>query len=549
MGQRDAMMRDLSETDFGDILCLEWVEKLAQLIRRELNLWVGFVGRDGRHQWVGGEVVDKPLCEMFLLKNEEPTCFASYRGWLDEASSVSMPLFMECHAGLRGVIAPVRAWGECLGGFFASGFLFGDDERSEGEILDYGVSLQFNRKTLAHGCHEIVRLTRREGRMLRGMLAEMAREAESWLARKASEAHEDGAEEDAHDFGAFIGRSQPIQDMLRAVEGACDAECTVLLVGKPGVGKALVARMIHHNSARRTAAFLSLNCAMPEASALDSELFGHRRGAAANAFADKPGLLDVAHKGTFYLEDIDALAMPLQLKLVHYLKTGSFYPLGDVEAHEVDVRIVASTSVDLGELVKRGTFRQDLYDMLGAVEIDIPELRNHAADIPALCAHFLVRKCAENRRPCKAMTEGALEWFMRYSWPGNVRELENEIARLVVVSGNEREISQELIAMRIQNEIQREEDERRRQEDADLVVSADVAEHARSQKEDTSLPPLETGLARLMEESERRFILAALARNHDNRTKTAEMLKISRRNLIRKIEQLGITGRPENDPV
>lgn len=187
--------------------------------------------------------------------------------------------------------------------------------------------------------------------------------------------------------------------------------------------------------------------------------------------------------------------------------------------------------------------------MLGAVEIDIPELRNHAADIPALCAHFLVRKCAENRRPCKAMTEGALEWFMRYSWPGNVRELENEIARLVVVSGNEREISQELIAMRIQNEIQREEDERRRQEDADLVVSADVAEHARSQKEDTSLPPLETGLARLMEESERRFILAALARNHDNRTKTAEMLKISRRTLIRKIEQLGITGRPENDPV
>ena len=108
------MMRDLSETDFGDILCLEWVEKLAQLIRRELNLWVGFVGRDGRHQWVGGEVVDKPLCEMFLLKNEEPTCFASYRGWLDEASSVSMPLFMECHAGLRGVIAPVRAWGDFL---------------------------------------------------------------------------------------------------------------------------------------------------------------------------------------------------------------------------------------------------------------------------------------------------------------------------------------------------------------------------------------------------------------------------------------------------
>jgi two-component system, NtrC family, response regulator HupR/HoxA len=282
------------------------------------------------------------------------------------------------------------------------------------------------------------------------------------------------------------------------------SESTVLIQGENGTGKELIAKAIHYNSARKDRRFLIQNCSAFNDNLLDSELFGHRKGAFTGAIADKMGLFEAADGGTFFLDEIGDMSPALQVKLLRVLQEGTFMPVGDTVTRTVDVRIIAATNRDLKTMVARGEFREDLYYRVNVINLVVPPLRERHEDIPMLIEYFL-KKHARGRRAggARQLARECFERLLGYPWPGNVRELENEIERLVVLAGEERVIGEELLSPRIR---------RHGQQTAAAV--------------DRGLPG---ALATL----ERAMIEDALRRHRGNKTRAAQELKISRRNLIR----------------
>jgi DNA-binding NtrC family response regulator len=226
---------------------------------------------------------------------------------------------------------------------------------------------------------------------------------------------------------------------MRAIEHEIDvaAACTakVLVTGESGVGKELVARLIHQGSARRASKFVAINCAGLPDSLLESELFGHVRGSFTGAFRDKKGWLEAAHGGTIFLDEVGEMSLRMQAMLLRFLETGKIQRVGSERAlPPLDVRVIAATHRNLAECVKERTFREDLYYRLNVVHIDVPPLRERRSDIPVLLNHFLSAFSATHRLPMPDIATDALERLAGYDWPGNVRELKNVAERLVVGS-------------------------------------------------------------------------------------------------------------------
>jgi DNA-binding NtrC family response regulator len=226
---------------------------------------------------------------------------------------------------------------------------------------------------------------------------------------------------------------------MRAIEHEIDvaAACTakVLVTGESGVGKELVARLIHQGSARRASKFVAINCAGLPDSLLESELFGHVRGSFTGAFRDKKGWLEAAHGGTIFLDEVGEMSLRMQAMLLRFLETGEIQRVGSERAlPPLDVRVIAATHRNLAECVKERTFREDLYYRLNVVHIDVPPLRERRSDIPVLLNHFLSTFSAAHRLPMPDVATDALERLAGYDWPGNVRELKNVAERLVVGS-------------------------------------------------------------------------------------------------------------------
>jgi DNA-binding NtrC family response regulator len=224
---------------------------------------------------------------------------------------------------------------------------------------------------------------------------------------------------------------------MRAIEHEIDvaAACTakVLVTGESGVGKELVARLIHQGSARRASKFVAINCAGLPDSLLESELFGHVRGSFTGAFRDKKGWLEAAHGGTIFLDEVGEMSLRMQAMLLRFLETGEIQRVGSERAlPPLDVRVIAATHRNLAECVKERTFREDLYYRLNVVHIDVPPLRERRSDIPVLLNHFLSTFSAAHRLPMPDVATDALERLAGYDWPGNVRELKNVAERLVV---------------------------------------------------------------------------------------------------------------------
>jgi transcriptional regulator with GAF, ATPase, and Fis domain len=236
-------------------------------------------------------------------------------------------------------------------------------------------------------------------------------------------------------FQGIVGRSRPILDVFRLVEKIADSDSTIFINGESGTGKGLIARAIHDSSSRRKHPFVSVNCSAIPESLMESELFGHVRGAFTGANADRVGRFEQANKGTLFLDEVGDMSPDLQVKILKALEEREVEPLGGCRKVKVDVRIITATHKDMKREVEKGTFREDLYYRLYVIPVKMPALRECREDIPLLVDHFLAHFNTKNNRCVEGITEKALEVLKSYSWPGNIRELKNMMERLVVLEG------------------------------------------------------------------------------------------------------------------
>ncbi len=326
-------------------------------------------------------------------------------------------------------------------------------------------------------------------------------------------------------------RMRAVEDIVRR---AADTNATILLQGESGTGKEMVARAIHYISDRRDKPFLKVNCASLPGELLESELFGHEKGAFTGAHRRKPGKFELAHRGTFLLDEIGEMPLTLQAKLLHVLQDGQFFRVGGSEVITSDARLIAATNKNLATVMAGGGFREDLYYRLNVVAISIPPLRERREEIPVLVDYFMGKFCRQyNRDPLK-VSPATMRLLQDYSWPGNVRELENMIKRAVVLQ-TEALVQQE-IALRSERP---------------WPPKAEVAP-APSLSGPHAAPESELGLKdiarRAAMEAEKAVIKEVLEKVRWNRAEAARLLKISYKAMLYKIRQVGLDDRPERGP-
>jgi two-component system response regulator AtoC len=318
--------------------------------------------------------------------------------------------------------------------------------------------------------------------------------------------------EERYQFGGILGHSRPMQKLFHVLETLARSSSTILITGETGTGKEVVARAIHHNSARRSHRFVALNCSAIPETLLEAELFGHVRGAFTGAVGARQGRFEQAHKGTLFLDEVGTMSTALQMKLLRALQEREFERVGDSQTIKVDVRVIAATNSELVKMVAEGTFREDLYYRLHVIPIQLPPLRDRRDDIPVLAKHFL-----EKFAPGIPMqvSQGAMRALMAYQWPGNVRQLENAIERAVALSAGRHEI-----------------------EVADLPAEVHVTPQVTAAPF-VDFPDNGLDLPAYLATIERDLIQRSLDRTGGNRNKAAELLRIKRTTLVEKLKRLG----------
>src|SRR5437016_4598657 len=335
-------------------------------------------------------------------------------------------------------------------------------------------------------------------------------------------------------FPSIIGKSDKMQTLLDLVTQVAPSRSTILISGESGTGKELIAKAIHSASTRADKAFVPVNTGSIPVDLLESQLFGHVKGAFTSAVASKKGLFEVADQGTIFFDEIATISPETQAKLLRVIQEREFMRLGGTDQIKVDVRIVAASNVDLLTLVREGRFREDLFHRLNVIHLRIPPLRERREDVPLLVLHFLQRFCTENNRPLLQFTPNAMKLMMDYDWPGNVRELENVAERAVVLSTQNR-IDVDLLP--------------------EAIRSKEIVRGVRLQLSEF-LPPLpgepgaraaadnpQPSLFQIMDEIERRIIVDMLERTNWNQTEAAERFMIPLSTLNQKIKRLGIDVR------
>jgi DNA-binding NtrC family response regulator len=315
------------------------------------------------------------------------------------------------------------------------------------------------------------------------------------------------AEMPASPVGSLIGRTAPMLEVYKQVAHAADSSAPVLIVGESGVGKELVARAIHGHSKRARESFVGINCGAIADTLLESELFGHQRGAFTGAVSDHKGVFEQAGGGTVLLDEIGDTTAALQVRLLRVLEEGEVRPVGGNRSLRVSARVIAATNMPLEQAVAEGRFRQDLYYRLSVIVIRVPPLRDRRADIPLLIGSFLEDACTRAGQK-KALSAEALDALLRHGWPGNVRELRNTIERLVVSSRGS------LI------------------EAFDLPDTVLAPRSSPPEQPFSDLPTLD--------DLERRYLIHVLDAAKGNRTRAAEILGVDRRTFYRMAERFGI---------
>jgi two-component system nitrogen regulation response regulator NtrX len=315
----------------------------------------------------------------------------------------------------------------------------------------------------------------------------------------------------------MVGRSEAMRRIYQLIEMAAPTKCRVLIAGESGTGKELIAGAIHALSPRRDRPFIELNCAAIPSELIESEMFGHVKGAFTGAVGDRKGKFEAATTGTLFLDELGDMSLTTQAKLLRVLQEGVVTPVGSAEPRPVDVRIVSATSKNLQEEIARGTFREDLYHRINVLTVAVPPLRNRRDDIPELAEHFLRLASVENDLKPKRLSPRAVDLLVQMPWQGNVRELRNLMERLVVLVAKDVVGQQEVM---------------------------DVLQMPGLHAEETNPLPLRQARARF----ERQYILYRLTANRGNLGNTARELGIERTNLYRKMKQLGIQAPTRSRP-
>jgi len=308
-------------------------------------------------------------------------------------------------------------------------------------------------------------------------------------------------------FENLIGKSRAMQEIFGLIEQVAGSRSTVMVYGKSGTGKELVAKAIHYNSPRSTRAFVAVNCAAIPAELLESELFGHEKGSFTGAIATKVGKFELATGGSLFLDEVGSMRLDLQAKILRALQEREVERVGGTRIIKIDVRVIAATNRDLKKAVEEGTFREDLYYRLNVVPITLPDLKDRQEDIPLLANHFVQKFAQESNPAIREISKEAMAVLMSHAWPGNVRELENVIERAVTLGHGP------------------------------AVLSADLPPHLAG-----GANPLERALTReaTLEDLERDYIAMILQRTKGHQIRAATILGIDRRTLYRKIRRYGL---------
>ncbi len=330
-------------------------------------------------------------------------------------------------------------------------------------------------------------------------------EEENILLHREAEKH--------YEFENIIGQSEAMQEVFRLMRKVIPTDTTVLITGETGTGKELIARAIHYNGPRKHKLFVTQNCAALPDTLLESELFGHTRGAFTGAVTDKKGLFEIADGGTIFLDEIGDTSPAFQQRLLRVLQEGEIRPLGAAKTIKVNVRVISATNRDLYSLVRAGKFREDLYYRLNVFQINVPPLRERREDIPLLAEHFLKKYRRKLKKNIPGIDREAMKVLLTAPFPGNVRELENEIERAVTLADEGKPLTADLFSLRIQ------------------PGSAG-----------TPLVPLEGSLKEIVESIERQLILEKLNEFRGNITHAARALGLSRVGLQKKIKRYNLRG-------
>ena len=311
---------------------------------------------------------------------------------------------------------------------------------------------------------------------------------------------------DKADFRTIVGSSKEMEKVFEVIRKVADTEAAILITGESGTGKELIARSLHANSSRRDAPFVAINCAAIPRDLLESELFGHVKGAFTGAVKDKTGKFQLADGGTLFLDEVGELPLELQPKLLRALQEKEVEPVGGTKVRKLDVRVVSATNLDVDMAIADGTFREDLYYRLSVIPIHLPPLRERRKDIPLLIRYF----CSKHSSEKITFDKDALETLVMYPWPGNVRELENSVERLLIMR------------------------------DSDVISLGDLPEKLRENGASKGAIVTLPDAGYPLEQLEREVVVMALERNAWNQTAAARFLRIPRHTLIYRIEKYGI---------
>ena len=313
------------------------------------------------------------------------------------------------------------------------------------------------------------------------------------------------------DLGKLVGTSRAMQELAETLALVAPSDATVLISGESGTGKELVAGAAHNNSLRKDAPFIKVNCAALHENLLESELFGHEKGAYTGAAEQRKGRFELADQGTLLLDEIGDMSPTTQAKILRVLQEGEFERLGGTQTIKVDVRLIAATHHNLKQMVDEGRFRQDLYYRLSVVPLHLPPLRERPMDIPALAEHFLNLYAEKNRKDIRSFQPEALEALLSYSWPGNIRELENAIERAVILCLDE-QIGLPQLPVQVRQAYSRDEQR-----------------------------PFAVRPGMTLKDMEKELILSTLRQTDNNRTQAAKILGVTRQTLQNKLKEYGLT--------
>lgn len=514
------LLDDASNFSWDDFDKLHAIRRMKHIVGKWWGIQINYTDSKGFLRGVPKGKFFNPIhtvCKT-ITKNSLgfADCMGTVRQTTVESHSVKKTRIGHCHAGFSTISVPIIIEGKYHGCVFGDGFIVAESSDEQKVKIKNYLRMRFPKEEeLASHVDELPILSEKDVTHLTQLIEMVVEEilmVHSDLSEMKHELSHLKSELGVRfSLQNMVGKSKIMQNLYSLVEKVCDSSALVLIRGENGTGKELIAKALHYNSKRVKEKFIAVNCGAFNENLLESELFGHVKGAFTGALKDKVGLFEAAQSGTLFLDEIGDTSLSMQVKLLRVLQEGSFTPVGSTEMRHSDARIVCATNRNLEDMVKKGAFREDLYYRLNVISMVVPPLRDRKEDIPLLLEFFLEKFAKSTHITKKNVGSECLQILMNYDWPGNVREFENEVERLNVLSGSEDSLQVQYFSARVR-EVQVKRPELR----------------------------VEGKLKDALEELESQMIKEGLERTRWNKSKLAKELGISRAGLIMKVEKYGL---------